>query len=698
MNEYIIRPRFEKNVSERTTYTDYDGTTFTVERYYQTVDILMKCKEEPVIDIDCVFGANMIEYLTDKYPDISPELIQQAIELDRTKAEKLVFGLKTGVITSIGPDSVEAVKDLDPFQKKQKSQQELEYDALIKQAKGINNRYWQWILPILKRQPDTVFDESIFHYLESEELNSADIKDRTIEQVTEASRLWHEEQFARQRAGGVYKISPETGPVKLVSGKYYWLPVSTEDAMVEGSKMQNCIGKIVKPDEHTYIFSMRNKFNNPHVSVSVSDGKGGYYGRYNSGVGRANKFPFIKEIKGKQNAQPIGRYIPHVLKFIDFLLNDYQIGGQPIMIDGNSDFWNLPIQFDNYASRCENLPTRILNLLSDEGINKYIYHRGLSGYNSGEAIIKRLTKPTLVHLLSNPDKVDPNARKAFFKQIIINRMVDDEQIKKFIKDGVLGASGESIAQAIFEPEAFIEGIRRRVTRITGGIESEVFYQIFNTIYKDGIEALGVTDPIFYDLILDYVSRSQHSAYNSRLFLSTLSFKLSMREAYKLIVLLSNPRTPVTDEQNRVLAIDQAMLRLTPVLMRDHSAKIKILQVLPKSHVIESEVRQAILYSSSFEELREIYAVDNRAMNDAIKLFISSIDSGLSSAEKQFLYPRVTGSAEKLMQDTEMVMKTNSVDELRNIYRSTKSRGVKIMVNRKLARMARLAAARAAGEQ
>jgi hypothetical protein len=68
MNQYIIRPRFEKNVSERTTYTDYDGTTFTVERYYQTVDILMKFKEEPVIDIDCVFGANMIEYLTDKYP------------------------------------------------------------------------------------------------------------------------------------------------------------------------------------------------------------------------------------------------------------------------------------------------------------------------------------------------------------------------------------------------------------------------------------------------------------------------------------------------------------------------------------------------------------------------------------------------------------------------------------------------------
>ena len=68
MNEYIIRPRFEKNVSERTIYTDYEGTTFTVERYYRTVDIRMKCKEEPVIDIEYVFGANMIDYLTDKYP------------------------------------------------------------------------------------------------------------------------------------------------------------------------------------------------------------------------------------------------------------------------------------------------------------------------------------------------------------------------------------------------------------------------------------------------------------------------------------------------------------------------------------------------------------------------------------------------------------------------------------------------------
>jgi hypothetical protein len=73
MNEYLITPKYENNVSERTIYTNYTGTTFTIERYYETVDIIVKCDEEPVIDIDCVFGANLVEYLVDKYPDCEVE-------------------------------------------------------------------------------------------------------------------------------------------------------------------------------------------------------------------------------------------------------------------------------------------------------------------------------------------------------------------------------------------------------------------------------------------------------------------------------------------------------------------------------------------------------------------------------------------------------------------------------------------------
>jgi hypothetical protein len=73
MKEYLITPKYDNNVSERTIYTNYAGTTFTIERYYETVDIIVKCDEEPVIDIDCVFGANLVEYLVDKYPECDVE-------------------------------------------------------------------------------------------------------------------------------------------------------------------------------------------------------------------------------------------------------------------------------------------------------------------------------------------------------------------------------------------------------------------------------------------------------------------------------------------------------------------------------------------------------------------------------------------------------------------------------------------------
>ena len=73
MKQYLIKPKFEQNVSERIIYTNYGGKFFTIERYYRSVDIIMKCDEEPVIDIECVFGANMIEYLSNNYPDCELE-------------------------------------------------------------------------------------------------------------------------------------------------------------------------------------------------------------------------------------------------------------------------------------------------------------------------------------------------------------------------------------------------------------------------------------------------------------------------------------------------------------------------------------------------------------------------------------------------------------------------------------------------
>jgi hypothetical protein len=73
MNTYLVKPKYEQNVSERTIYSNGEGKHFTIERYYRTVDIIVKSDVKPVIDIECVFGDNMVEYIKDKCPNCSVE-------------------------------------------------------------------------------------------------------------------------------------------------------------------------------------------------------------------------------------------------------------------------------------------------------------------------------------------------------------------------------------------------------------------------------------------------------------------------------------------------------------------------------------------------------------------------------------------------------------------------------------------------
>jgi hypothetical protein len=66
MNTYLVKPKYEQNVSERTMYSNDEGKYFVIERYYRTVDIIVKSDKQPIINIDCVFGENMVEYIKDK--------------------------------------------------------------------------------------------------------------------------------------------------------------------------------------------------------------------------------------------------------------------------------------------------------------------------------------------------------------------------------------------------------------------------------------------------------------------------------------------------------------------------------------------------------------------------------------------------------------------------------------------------------
>lgn len=73
MNTYLVKPKYEQNVSERTMYSNGDGKYFVIERYYRTVDIIVKSDVKPIVEIDCVFGINMVEHLEDKCPNCEVE-------------------------------------------------------------------------------------------------------------------------------------------------------------------------------------------------------------------------------------------------------------------------------------------------------------------------------------------------------------------------------------------------------------------------------------------------------------------------------------------------------------------------------------------------------------------------------------------------------------------------------------------------
>ena len=73
MQLYLVKPKYEQNVSERTLYINGKGKYFIIERYYRTVDIMIKSDEQPVVNIDCVFGENMVEYIKDKCPNCELE-------------------------------------------------------------------------------------------------------------------------------------------------------------------------------------------------------------------------------------------------------------------------------------------------------------------------------------------------------------------------------------------------------------------------------------------------------------------------------------------------------------------------------------------------------------------------------------------------------------------------------------------------
>jgi hypothetical protein len=330
-----------------------------------------------------------IDYLTRKYGEqVDQELIQKAIDTSTRYAEKLLFGYINGDIDSISHDNIEQIKDLDPFKREtQKSEADIAFQETIQRAKQINRRHWQWITRIWKEDPNAEFDQSWFDYLQYADMPNEELLTKSTAEISAESEVWHEEEFANQDVGGEYTKSIEDEDAEQINSNWWIVPIYKEDAKIEGAKMQNCIGGICVPSANNHLFSLRDKFNNPKVSIEIQQ---------TMPPGSNQQIvSSVKQIKGKQNKSPLQKYTLPVIKWLLNHPEHYTNGG-------TGDFWNIMPADKKLINTivlkmARNMPTYELNL--NHSIANY-FSDGRWGKNSGQNVIDFITEDTADFLLS----------------------------------------------------------------------------------------------------------------------------------------------------------------------------------------------------------------------------------------------------------------------------------------------------------
>lgn len=614
--------------------------------------------------IEEILLENQVEYLKKKYPSIDPANITLAIDTDRANAEKLVMGLRDGIISEITPEAVAAVSHLNPFAKvSKKSEQDLKYEAEIKQAKTISPRYWQWVLRVLRADPAIEIAPDVFDYISAENIPDQELLTKSYDEIKEESDRWHEQQFKDVEAGGVYSLGIEQATF-VTKDKYYWVQVDSADAPIEGSKMQNCIGRHVKPSSTIKIYSCRNKFNNPHVSVSIL-------------LDNQKNVWYINEIKGKQNkTPPIDRYIPPVLEFIDFLIT------KKVLI-GRTDFWNLPINFDKYfeyyyGDILSNM--RLMNLMPDPVLNKVVSARGIT--ESSEELVSRFTSDTVRKILSGAVQNTPKDMGKFFLYSMKQGKISEAEALKINEEGKLPRQASLAISAIYKPQDFIKSILT--------IDPSDFALAFAN-YESALSAMNIKDEALADYLNKVMvalqnQRSGYGSYDARDAANKAKVFLHVYPKKKLVEFLRN-----ISEQRAMSYEYSALINYILTLLADDfsgsiETKAYALSLLPTGYSIPDSIVDTVIYSTPLEDLKRLYNIGNSKINFAISNFLASIQE-LSSFSTPL--PKVSRSSPKQMEDAERVLFTNDLEDLRKLRRSTNSRNVKILVDRKIARKERL---------
>jgi hypothetical protein len=603
--------------------------------------------------VESMLCEDQFDYLSRKYPEVDPDAIRQAIEIDRRAAEKLVLGLQKGVISSLeDPEAaVTATAELDPFTKvSKKSEADEAYAQQVAKAKEINPTYWQWIIRAWKENPEQQFDPSWFHYLEGNDLKTEDLLGSarvpggmTPEQVATASARWHEEQFAQQKVAGQYDRNIDDPEAVPVDG-FFFVPVGPEDAQREGSKMQNCIGRYVKPSNTTKIWSMRNRFNNPHVSVSLEVDK--------SAVA-------IREIKGKQNKKPVDRYIPPIIEFVKILLKN-----DNVQIGIGSDFWNLSqnssikipyAEFVESSTHPVRTGARFAVELSTEIVDRILLNhakRDREDVHDLKRLVPRMSPEAA-------EKLAPGASLEFVKLMLKHHKLLEKTAVELAESGTLKRAGRLIVLASYKPDQFIEQLKKT--------HPEDLTAAFGN-YRDAIEAYPHRDPFFTE-IFTHLGPQQYRHHTNDPHGSLLP-KMPVPHLMRLITdnLLDEYHLELRD------VIKAAGMDLARASM---DGKIKFLSILPDGAELGQDETQRLVMSTP--------------PNDWMRLYESAPEGQIKNTIWQALV--TTGRLERSPEEAEhygsLVHYTTNPRRLLELRRKAPKR-VKRLIDRKLARMERMA--------
>jgi len=449
------------------------------------IDILALLISE---DVDNpVLVEDLRSHLDKHYGDyVPPDQIDKAVQNPRF-AVKLLYGLYKGVIQDVeepgAEDKVASLKPVQPakgIKQAGKSDQEREFERLKADARSISATYWPWIVRLRRTNPEIEIDEGIFDYLEHEGISLDDIKDQDYGVIAQQSEVWHKEQLENREEGGVYEVGPED-PRSMRVGNFWLVPVTEEDARLEGTKMQNCIsGAHVSNQSTGRIYSMRNRFNNPHVSIQIK----------NEQVGEGRGW-VTAQIKGKQNRTPHEKYIQPLLDCLEFLTSKSEPLGQRVYV-GGSDFWRiLADSGDDEAKwlfRCAE-PIKALDRrphLLDTMSQEHVDHVLLNMANS----VRDTTMEKLVQVASD-DAVQQRVKMANPPELMLvllksGRLTEEEALAA-ADSGSMRRSGQMIVKSIYHPDELLLEIE--------SVDVDDFILAYEN-YKHAVQSYQGTSPVF----------------------------------------------------------------------------------------------------------------------------------------------------------------------------------------------------------